>query len=163
MLYSIKCQNSQPPRFTVTKTVCIIKIYSGLSGACNLSEVSCNILIFSVILLIVKSINLLLKNTQTKQLLFVESLFVSVFNSETLHNFMLGKLPAIYRNNKTVVTPLWLYVKKNNKLCCIATKSSGNNTRMDNDVLQNFRWLYFPNMTKLPGISYHGRKTKEKH
>ena len=127
MLYSIKCQNSQPPRFTVTKTVCIIKIYSGL------------ILIFSVILLIVKSINLLLKNTQTNQLLFVESLFVSVFNSETVHNFMLGKLPAIYRNNKTVVTPLWLYVKKNNKLCCIATKSSGNNTRMDNDVLQNFR------------------------
>ena len=105
MLYSIKCQNSQPPRFTVTKTVCIIKIYSGLSGACNLSEVSCNILIFSVILLIVKSINLLLKNTQAKQLLFVESLFVSVFNSETVHNFMLGKLPAIYRNNKTVVTP----------------------------------------------------------
>ena len=105
MLYSIKCQNSQPPRFTVTKTVCI-KIYSALSGACNLSEVSCNIVIFSVILLIVKSIDLLLKNTQTKQLLFVELLFVSVFNSETVHNFMLGKLPAIYRNNKTVVTPL---------------------------------------------------------
>ena len=105
MLYSIKCQNSQPPRFTVTKTVCIIKIYSALSGACNFSEVSCNVLIFSVTLLIVKSIHLLLKNTQTKQLLFVESLYVSVFNSETVHNFMLGKLPAIYPNNKTVVTP----------------------------------------------------------